>query len=552
MLVLALIAGCECGPTTRKKNPKIEVLDDMGNSRSLVDFGSVQLNFKGLKRVRIRNAGDAPLTISKAEFSKPLFAADTMLPVTLAVNEENMFPFAFTPTVADQRETGTVILTTDDPANAKVTLDLAGTGVTATAVVQPTMLNFGDVYVGEMKELMLTLTNTGSNELPVTSATVMMAGADVTSDTSPLVKTLGGGESATITIRFVPTSQQVVMGSLEIVLPAGVGNQSIPIRGAGIQARPRLCFRFDDTMVESCTDGMGMALDVRFGALCDGLVYPIDGGLQCVLDGGVEPYERTGRMYVKNEGNTPVSFSLNITQGQPGRCDGGSTIDYAYANAPLAADGGSVATFMVATQRLPVMVSDPMPWETAPVAITYRARSSCRNDGSDLSTIIWNRQGEPLGTMRAPNSMIATITGASRLSNPQPNGVTFTGNNPAPQDVTLVSNTGDGPMRLLSVEFWQSADGGMMANQPCSAVDGGSCQWFKWSSPPTLPVTLLGTTTPGGRVSQVVGQIEYGVLPSDGGTVRIVPSQDQRVFAIVNTSDPYTPTVTVPISGRLQ
>lgn len=542
--------GCECGPSTRRKNPKIEVLDDMGNSRTLVDFGQVQLNFKAVKRLRIRNAGDAPLTISKAEFSKALFAVDTMLPVTLGVNEENMFPLAFTPNVADQRETGNVVLTTDDPANARVTIELAGTGVTATAIVQPTQLDFGDVYVNEMKELTLTLTNSGSNELPVTSATLMMAGADVTSDTAPLVKTLGGGESASITVRFAPTSQQVLMGSLEIVLPMGVGNQSIPIRGTGIQAQPRLCFKFDDSAMESCTDGMGMALDVRFGSFCDARVYPPDGGLTCVLDGGAEPYERSGRMYVRNEGNTPVSFTMSISQGQTNRCDGGSTIDYTYANAPLAPDGGSVATFMVPTQRLPLIATDPRPWETAPVAVTYRARSSCRSDGSDLSTIIWNRQGEPLGTMRLPNSMVATVTGASRLSDPQPNGVTFTGNNPAPQDVTLVSNTGDGPVRLLGVELWQSADGGLVPTERCSMVTGGACQWFSWASGPTLPVTLSGTTTPGGRISQVIGQLEYGTLDDAG--VRVVPSQEQRIFAVVNTSDPYTPTVTVTISGRLQ
>jgi hypothetical protein len=549
-VTLAVVAaGCECGTNTRRRFPKIEVLDDLGNSRTSVDFGQVQLNFKAVKRVRIRNAGTAALTLSKADFSKALFAADTTLPVSIGVNEELMFPLAFVPTVADQRETGTATLTTDDPNAGTVSLDLAGTGVTATAVVQPATLDFGDVYQGELRELSFSLTNSGSNELPVTSATLTMVSGDVTADVTPLVKTLAGGETATITVRFAPTMQQVLMGSLELVLPQGVGNKSIPIRGAGIRAVPKLCFKFDDSPLESCTDGT-TALDVRFGALCDNRVYPRDGGLDCVLDGGAIAWERSGRLYVRNEGNTPVSFSMDVTAGQTNRCDGGSSVDFLYANAPAAADGGVLPTFMVPTQRLPMMVSDPRPWETAPVALVYRPRSSCRTDGSDLSTILWRRQGEPLGTMRAPNSLVATVSGGSLLSDPVANLVTFTGNNPAPQDVTLVSNTGSGPVRLLTAELWQSSDGGAVPTERCAVAMGGPCQYFRWASGPTLPVTLEGTTIPAGRVNQVVAQLEYGTLDDAG--VRVVPSQEQRVLAVVGTSDPYTPTVTVPIVGRLQ
>jgi hypothetical protein len=146
--------------------------------------------------------------------------------------------------------------------------------------------------------------------------------------------------------------------------------------------------------------------------------------------------------------------------------------------------------------------------------------------------------------------MLATLTGASLLSDPVPNTVTFTGNNPVPQDVTLVSNTGDGPVKLLTAELWQSADGGLTPTDRCSAVTAGPCTHFRWSMGPTLPVTLDGTPSPTMRTSRVVGQLEYGTVDDAG--MRQVPSQEQRVFAVVGTSDPYTPTVTIPIVGRLQ
>ena len=374
--VVLTLAGCDCGPKTRKLFPKIEVLDDQGNARTMVEFGQVQLNFTATKKVRIRNAGAAALTLEKAEFTKALFALGEPMPVTLGVNEEYQLPITFTPNVADQRETATITVTTDDPDKPTVQLSLAGTGVTATAVVQPTMLDFGDVYVGEMKELTFSLTNSGSNELPVTSATLMMVDPSVTADLTPLVKTLNGGETVIVTVKFAPTAQVALLGSLELVLPAGVGNKSIPIRGAGIQALPKLCFKFDDSTTESCTDGTtGMSLDVRFGNLCDARVYPIDGGLPCELDGGAVPYERSGQMFVRNDGNTPVSYTMSITAGQPSRCDGGASIDFRYANAPTLADGGVQASWNVPSFKLPMAVTDPRDWKTVPVPITYRARA---------------------------------------------------------------------------------------------------------------------------------------------------------------------------------
>ena len=60
--LLLTLGGCDCGTSTRKLFPKIEVIDEMGNARTSVEFGQVQLNFTATKKVRIRNAGAAALT----------------------------------------------------------------------------------------------------------------------------------------------------------------------------------------------------------------------------------------------------------------------------------------------------------------------------------------------------------------------------------------------------------------------------------------------------------------------------------------------------------
>ena len=551
-VLLLSLAGCDCGTQTSKKFPKIEVLDEAGNSRSELDFGKVQLHLTSTQTLRIRNGGAKVLTISDVTFSNPLFGVGVDLPYTLGVNEETQFPLTFTPTDADQRITGTASIGSDDPDRPSVSVSVAGTGVAATAVVQPASLEFGEVYVGETKSITFSLTNSGSNELPVTNAALTGVDPSVTSDLTALRKTLAGGETASVTVTFAPTQAVLLMGELTLTLPTGVGDQHILVHGSGIQARPQLCFRFADTNVESCTDGVSTTnLEVRMGSWCDANAYPVDGGLHCSSDAGTIGYERAGAFYVRNAGNTPVSYSLAINAGNANRCDGGASIDYAFANAPVLPDGGTQSSFMVATSKLPLNVSDPMPWETAPVPVVYRPRSICRGgDTSDLATIIWTRQGEPNGTMRRPGSLIATISGASLLSNPQPNSVSFTGNRPAPQDVSLVSNTGDGPLDLLSVELWRSRDGGMVPDEPCSTATSGPCTYYAWTRGPTLPVHL-GPSVAGERVNQVLGQLAFGTFDADAGAY-LSPVTEQRLLVKVGTSDPYTPVVVVPILGRHQ
>ncbi|MGV3620062.1 MAG: choice-of-anchor D domain-containing protein [Archangium sp.] len=555
-LATVVLAGCNCDNNVNKRFGKIEVLDDEGNARNTVEFGQVQLTFSATKSVRVRNAGTGSLDISAATFSNAKFAT-TGVPVSLAPSDEVMLAFTFKPDVADQRETGTVTLTTNDPDRGSVQLSLAGTGVTATAIPNPRSFDFGEVYANEFKTLTFTLTNSGSNELPVTGAKFTGTDPSLTADLTPLVKTLAGGESAMVTLRFAPTTAVTLGGTLDIELPAGVGSLSLPITGKGIVARPKLCFRFEGSPMEQCTDGTpAMTLNVSFGSLCDSRVYPADGGLVCSSDGGVIPYERAGRFYVRNEGNTPVSYSMSINAGTTSRCDGGSSIDFLYANAPAASDGGVLPTFMVPTSKLPNAVTDPMPWETAPVSVVYRARSACRGgDDSDLSPIIWTRQGEPIGTSRTPSTMLATLSGTSVLANPEPFPITFTGNRPVPIEARLVSNVGDGPVELLSVSLRQSFDGGSVPDQDCAGVDAGPCIYFSWVDGPTLPTLLEGTTVINQPVDKVLGRIAYGIWTVDPITdagMYIPPSQVQKVWAVVNTSDPYEPVVNVPITGRSQ
>ncbi len=561
LLVVALglssFVGCSCEQQIVKKTPKIEVLDDMGAERTLVDFGSAQLNIATVKELRVRNSGAGPLTIAAATFSKPVFGANTTFPLTLAVNEEQLLKLTFTPTEADQRITGSVTLATDDPARATVEVQLAGTGIEAVAVLMPAALNFGEVYLGESKSLMISLTNSGSNELEVTDAAFTSAtSAQYSAPLAMLKGKLAAGASSTLMVTLAPTMQGPATGSLELTLGGNLGKVTVALSGKGIQAQPRLCLKYDDSAMESCTAPGVDFLQVSFGSYCDNRLFPNDGGpTPCLTDGGSVASSRAAKFYIRNEGNTPVQYTLKYDTGLGTACDGGSQIDFEFANAPQLPDGGRQASWMDATSKLPALATDPKPWETSPVAVVYRPRSNCRLDASDQARVVFTRQGEPLGTMRLPQSLIVNVTGQSRLPRAGNQDVTMMGTVPQTVDFKGVANGGDAPLRITGVSTWQAeylADGGR-GTQPfevCDPSSTGDCAVFSWEpghDPASiLPLTLAGTNMPTNPVATILGRMVFGA--ADAGTQPLL-NKPYQVFVVIETDDPYSPQVVASVKG---
>lgn len=557
LALTAVSSGCDCGGAVRRTFPKIEVLDDMGADRSTLDFGQVQLNTTSTARIRIRNGGSAVLNLSAATFSNMKFGNGEMLPMAIEQNGERMFAFTFKPTEPDLRETGTVSLTTDDPSRPMVQITFFGTGIAAVATVMPRTLDFGEVYVAEDKSLDVTITNAGSNALEITNATLTPAmPAGLTANLAPLRTTLMAGASATTSLRFAPTATGDLSATLDVTLGGGLDPLRVNVRGKAIEAVPKICFKFDDSPMESCADRTNTMLNFPFGSLCDNRLFPPDGGARCNAgDGGTVASSRSGRLYVRNEGNTPVSYAFTMNLLAGGRCDAGTAIDFEFSNAP-SPDAGR---FSVPTFKLPNQVTDPrgqLGWEAPPVTVTYRPTSRCRDDGSDQVQIFWSRQGEPIGAAtRQPQAAVLILNGQSLL----PRGVVSDINISLSGQVTSVtqsynglSNIGDAPLTIRTAQLWQAmflADGGTGTEpfEECLPGAGGACRFFWWSTPPTLPTTLAGTTQPNMPVTRALGQIGFG--QQDGGTLAPQVGTAYRVFAVFETDDPYGAPCPYPTSG---
>ena len=277
------------------------------------------------------------------------------------------------------------------------------------------------------------------------------------------------------------------------------------------------------------------------------------------------------KLYFKNEGNVPVSYSLQYDALPYGsaRCDGGSVAsDFTFSNAPQLADGGQNPKFSVATTRLPMNATDPKPWETAPINITYRATSLCRDDAADQARVLWTRQGEPTGTTRMPGTLFLTLSGSSQL----PRAVNSdwscgTMGSPAtlPCEAPFfgVNNGGDAPLKVTQVELWQEfpltfGDGGGPTGgifQACDPMNpSGDCAAFKWKQidggDPNqyAPHTLAAATSPSQPTQIVLGRLAFGEACLDGGLTSC-PNTQFRLYAVISTDDPYGPKVVTKISG---
>jgi hypothetical protein len=571
-LFAVFAAGCNCGQKTNSRQPKFEIPADDGSERTTFDFGSVQVGATTTATLQVRNSGASLLTVSDPSTAAPFAIVASEFPLSISPGEVGTFTVSFSPTIADKRETGTLTLSSNDPNRTSASISLAGTGITAVARAQPSPLAFGDVYAGEGKTVTLTITNAGSNALEVQSAAFTGTPATLTGNLNSVVGSIAAGASKTADINWSPTAAETTLsGSIHLALPASQGAAlDVPVTGRAVQAVARMCFKFDDNGQETCADATNVAVSLQVGSLCDNNIYgPDAGALACTIATG----SRSGKLYYRNEGNVPVKYSL---QYQPlpyanVRCDGGSTqSDFIFSNAPATADGGN---FNVATAQLPAMVTDPKPWETSPINVTYRATSRCREDAADQARILWTRQGEPPGTTRAPGSMFITLIGASKLPRGLPADLAYgslgsPATVPFSQDFIGVVNAGDAPLVVTAVELWEElpnpfADAGIPdAGGPnggifqlCGNNLNSDCARFAWSpdgGDPNLRTPFVLDAGSGNAPSQaVMGRLIFAPLGA-GACVNngvACPNTPYRVYAVLYTNDPYAPVVYSKVTG---
>ena len=196
-----------------------------------LDFGSVQVGSNQTLPETLTNSGGSTLTVTQVNVTGAGFSASGLsLPLVLAAGQSQPFSVTFTPASAGSSSGNLAIVNTSSVPTVNVAL--SGNGLAAGALTpSPSSLSFGNVQVGNNRQLSETLTNSGGVNVNISQATVAGTGFSISGLNPPLVLT--PGQHYTFTVTFTPPSTGNDTGSVSIVSDASNPNLGIPLTGTG-------------------------------------------------------------------------------------------------------------------------------------------------------------------------------------------------------------------------------------------------------------------------------------------------------------------------------
>lgn len=180
---------------------------------SAVSFGEVLVGDRAAAPVTLTNSSDRDVTITALTVAGDGVAATIPeLPLTVAAGASVDLSTEFAPT-APGKLTGLVTVRTDRPHPLAI-VELSGTGIVpgAPLSVTPTAVSFGDVTVGGFIARVVTLTNVSAEPIAISELTATGAGFSASGPALPA--TLAPGSSATVTVKFTPTTSGPSTGTL--------------------------------------------------------------------------------------------------------------------------------------------------------------------------------------------------------------------------------------------------------------------------------------------------------------------------------------------------
>jgi hypothetical protein len=197
-----------------------------------LDFGSVLVGSNQTLPEALINSGGSTITVSQVTPTGSSFSVSGLsLPLTLPAGQSQLFNVTFTPTVGGSSSGNIAITSSGSIPNVNVAL--SGNGLTAGALTSnPSSLSFGNIQVGNQKQLNETLTNTGGSNVNISQATISGTGFSMSGLNPPLQ--LAPGQHITFNATFAPQVVGNASGSISVTSDASNPNLSIPLSGNGI------------------------------------------------------------------------------------------------------------------------------------------------------------------------------------------------------------------------------------------------------------------------------------------------------------------------------
>ena len=517
------LGACDCTTRTAKRDALIEF------SPSL-QFGTVAVGQKAVRKAQLKNPGTLTVTVAQLQTAPP-FSTNLTTPFDVASGTTTDVEVTYAPTEPNagptEDHTGQVIAVNDTESNPRATITLSGHAIKATLGYAPEALEFGEVGVGESKDLEFTLENKGTDKFEVKSASLA---APFSGENLRLVGSYQPGSKTTVKIRYTPPQGGLDSGSLVIATDLPAQPQlSIPLSGKGLKSNVTVCFQVEGGTAK-CLDATNKSGQMDFGA---------------VQEGGAP---KKGTVTIKNDGNIQVALG--------GALSGGATVrDYtAFLNPCKATPARPDFTFTPSgfDPKLPADAtpSNPNPSNSQTLEIVYAPHHEpgCSDDIGDTGQL----------SVRAGSSgpvFTINLLGSSRV------GLVKTDNFFAQVSLGVdvdyhVFNVGPGPLHVVSVDIVEGDAGSGNAVTDCTrscttrASCTGSttpeCKAFRFTVPPRANYDIaggsLGKPTSEKVTTNLAGDIHFDPPASSGTTL--------MACTRITTDDPFNPVVCGDLKGK--
>jgi len=208
-------------------------------SSASLNFGLVNVNTTSASAtVVITNDNRHPVDIASLSSSVSQFLVSGIsLPLSLSPHSSTAFSVVFQPTAA-LSYSGVISISFGGHGNGVERISVSGTGVaTPTALLSPSTSNlvFGSTSVGISATQAVSLTNTGSGSVIVSSVVISGPGFGVSGFSGAV--TLSAGQSLSLLVSFAPPYAGSMTGSLTVSGNAGNSPSVIALSGSGVQSQ---------------------------------------------------------------------------------------------------------------------------------------------------------------------------------------------------------------------------------------------------------------------------------------------------------------------------
>lgn len=194
-------------------------------------FTNILVGTNSTQTETINNTGGTSAQITGVAATGTGFSVSGItLPVTLGAGQSVSFNVTFTPPSAGTFSGNVAV--TSNAQNPTLNIPASGTAVSAgDLTASPTSISFGNIILGDATSQMVTLKNTGGENVTVTAASISGTGLSFSGLTVPL--TLTPNQSSTFSVTFDPVSAGTVSGTMSLTV-SGSANISIPLSGTGV------------------------------------------------------------------------------------------------------------------------------------------------------------------------------------------------------------------------------------------------------------------------------------------------------------------------------